>query len=354
MASGAARCQRCGAPLEITPETIVAVCSYCGYPNWTSQAYVYPIELVPSNPSKAREYFKHYLETDPDMRKLAKDVRLKSTELVYIPLYAAGVHAESRYYGVADVVLTRTRIVKRGKETEVETETMTTTVEVSGSLEKDYDLPIIARRNVERSYTEPLAQYYMDKRPQSIPISQVNWEDVKGTVLASEIPSNDALTIARDEACDRLYKEVSEKMSDEAREKAMAQHPGWMASKVIWREKRIPCKAANRYLSPILLVPSIIAIYTYKGGLYKAVFAGWDGEKVYSEEPLTPAQRALYLTGEVLASGILGGGGAALAALGGDYTGAGVILFLAGLAASYFLGRNLVKDVRVERGAGEE
>lgn len=30
------RCERCGAPLEVSPETIIAVCPYCGYPNHIS------------------------------------------------------------------------------------------------------------------------------------------------------------------------------------------------------------------------------------------------------------------------------------------------------------------------------
>jgi len=310
--------------------------------------------MVPAQARKGREYFKKYLETDPDMKDLAKSVKLKNVETVYIPMYAAGVHAETRYFGIADVTVTKMRIVKKGKETEVKTETRTVTVEVRGELARDYDLPIIARRNVEKSFTVPLVQYYMQARPASKPIAEVNWEDVKGTVLASEIPSSDAATIARDEACEKLYDEAEKKMADEARKKAMAEYPGWVPSMVVWREKRIPCRASNEYLSPILLIPAIIALYTYKGGLYKAVFAGWDGVKIYSEEPLTPGQRAVYLTGEVLSAGILGGGGAALAALGGDYTIGGVILVLLGLASSYFLGKSIVKDVRVEAGAGSK
>ncbi len=352
MQTGAARCQRCGAPLELTPETIVAVCSYCGYPNWTSQAYVYPIEIVPAQASRAREFFRRYLETDPDMRKLARGVRLNNLEVIYLPMYVAGVHAETRYFGTAKVILTRTKVVKRGKETHVETETATEVVTVRGELIKDYDLPIIARRNVEKSFTIPLVEYYMGNRPKSIKINEINWDDVKGEVLASEITASDASTIARDEACDKLYKEAEDKMNEEARRRAMAQRPGWIASQVIWSEKKIPCKSENRYLSPILLVPTIVAFYTYKNGLYKVAFAGWNGEKIYSEEPITPGQRALYIAGGILSSGLLGGGGAVLATLCGDYTGGGIILVIGGLIASAFFGRSLIKDVRVERGAG--
>ncbi len=349
MSAGAARCQRCGAPLELTPETIVAVCPYCGFPNWTAQAYVYPIELVPAVREKARTFFQNYLRTDPDMRGLASQVTLKSLETIYIPYYYADVEASTRYFGVAKVSLHRVRVERHNGKTTVRTETRVVDVDVRGTFSSLYTIPIVARRNVDKSFSEPLGRYYLESRPQTKPIAEVDWESVKGTVLASEIPSSDAEVMARDEACEKLYDDVTRKMEEEAKSKAMAMNPGWVVSGVSWTVKKIPCRAVNKTLSPLLLLPAVVAVYSYRGGLFKAVFAGWDGARLYAEEPLTAAQRGLYFAGQVLAGGLLGGGGAALAAAGGDYAVAGALMVIGGMIGSYLLGRSVIKDVRVER-----
>ena len=349
MAAGAARCQRCGAPLELTPETIVAVCEYCGFPNWTGQAYVYPIEIVPARSREAYQIFQRYLDQDPDMRGLRDKVNLKAVDTIYIPLYVAQVHAMARYFGVAIVTMTRTRIVKTSRGTEVRTETRQVQVTVRGTNEGDYEIPLVARRVVDKTMVDPLISYYMKTRPSSTPIAQVDWEEVKGSVLASEVPPQDAQVWARDEACDRLQEDTEKKMADEARKRAMAMSPGWVPTTVSWASKRIPCLAENKWLSPITLVPMIVAYYSYAKSLYKAAFAGWDGAKVYAEEPLTPGQRALYAGGMILSSGLLGGAGAAVLAGAGD-AGIGAFMLLAALAGSYYLGKKVVADVRVEKG----
>ena len=339
------RCQRCGAPLEVTPETIVAVCNYCGFPNWTSQAYVYPIELVPGRSREARRLFQKWLESDPDLRGL-KGVRIKSVDLVYVPLYVSDVNAASRFWGVAEVTVTKTRVVKRGKETTVETQTRIITVQVEGSLTRDYRIPIVARRSYERETVDPLVTYYMKTLPPGKPIQEVDWESVKGQVLASEIPPGDAERYARDEACDKLSEEVDKKMDEMARQRAMAMAPGWIPSLVTWVDKKKPCKSRVSRLSPIELVPMIIGTYAFRGSMYKAILAGWDGRKVYSEEPLTVTERLVYYSGSVLSSGLLGGAGAAAIVL--DHVAAGLVLLGVGVAGAYLLAKKAVSDVRIE------
>ncbi|MDK2383629.1 MAG: hypothetical protein QI199_02315, partial [Candidatus Korarchaeota archaeon] len=49
MSEPAYRCERCSAPLEVSPETIVAICPYCGYPNHISGTLsVKDVWIVPS------------------------------------------------------------------------------------------------------------------------------------------------------------------------------------------------------------------------------------------------------------------------------------------------------------------
>ena len=354
--AAAFRCQRCGAPLEVTPDTIVAVCPYCGYPNWTAQAYIYPMVLVPAQARRAPEFFKRYVESDPDMRKLASQVKLRRYEIVYVPFYFADVETSGDYFGVADVVMTRVVVRRRGKETYVETQTRVVRVTVTGSYRHEHTIDIAAKRGVDSTILDALAEYYLDSRPPATPIAQVNWEDVKGTVLAAEIPADEAGTIARDEACDTSQRIVEEEMGDKARKEAVRRAPGWTPTKVTWLARRIPCRATLKSLSPITLVPYIEYTYTYRGARYRLALAGWDGGKLVAEEPITTGERIASAAGAVAAAGFLGGGGiAALLASNSALAAAlGLLAFIAGAFANYKLASYAVSEARVEKGVEEE
>ncbi|MCE4625337.1 MAG: hypothetical protein F7C35_05680 [Desulfurococcales archaeon] len=352
------RCQRCGAPLDVTPETIVAVCKYCGFPNWTAQAYVYPIVIVPAKSREAARFFEKYIHEDPDMKGLADKVTLKRIETVYVPVYFATVAVESRYYGKANVTLTKVEVYTDSKgRVHTRTKTRVVRVDVRGTYNGVEDIDIIARRSVDETELRPLLVHYRKTvfagGKEGVPISQVNWEEVKGEVLAAEVAPQAAQTYARDQACDITYGKVKEIMENKAKEKAAAMNPGWIPTMVSWDVLRIPCKAENRWLSPITLVPYIEAIYSYEGKLYRTVFAGWDGRRVYGEEPMLALQRAVYFGGALFSSGVLGGGGlAALAASAGHSTIAAIVglgAFALGMIGSYYLSKESLKDVRVEK-----
>ena len=345
------RCQNCGAPLDITPESIVVVCKYCGYPNWTMQAYTYPIVVVPAESGRARRFFEEYLRRDEDMSRIRDRVELRRLETVYVPVYYASVHAEVNYRGRARVLMTKVEV----RDKEVRTRTRTVEVVVSGTYRRDLDLVFAARRSIDEAAIGPLLEYYKKTRTglKHIPIGQVDWSRIKGDVLGAEISPQDAQVYARDEACDTLQAEVEKRMNDEARKAAMVRSPGWVPTTVDWVYKRIPCKSENRALSPITLIPYISAIYAYENKLYRTVFAGWDGRRVYGEEPVLASERILYTAGALVSSSLLGGGGAALAAASMGSTGRmllGLLLFLAGAAGSYLFSKEALKDVRVEKG----
>jgi len=46
----AIRCGNCGAPLRMSPETIVAICSYCGSPNWVRETARRELPVARSRP----------------------------------------------------------------------------------------------------------------------------------------------------------------------------------------------------------------------------------------------------------------------------------------------------------------
>ncbi len=352
------RCPRCGAPLEITPESILVVCKQCGYPVWTQQAYMHPIVVVPAHVESSSKFFRLWIERDDDIRPIRDKVRLKSFEVVYVPIYFTRVHAESRYYARTTVTLTRVKVYTDSRgNVRTKTETRTVNISVSGFHEKDYEIDIVARRSVDVRLVKPLIDYYKESKGKEgikeVPIAEVEWSKIRGEVLASEITPQDAMSYARDQACDTLYKEVEKKIKDQARNKAAAEYPGWVPSIVTVNYSKIPCNAENKFLSPITLLPLVINVYSYEGKIYKVAFAGWDGRKILSEEPIKPTSRIAMYLGSLFSAGLLGGGGVAAAYIASQGGGAGTlalgaISFLLGLGGSYFLAKESLKDVRIE------
>jgi len=98
------RCRNCGAPLDVSPETIVAICSYCGYANWIREDLKEDILIVESLKDneilgKARDR----IETDKDLRSIAKYISVLRPYLVCIPFYFVDVKAEADYSGTVNV-----------------------------------------------------------------------------------------------------------------------------------------------------------------------------------------------------------------------------------------------------------
>jgi len=339
VAPGAARCRRCGSPLRITPETIIAVCSQCGFPNWTSQAFIHPVEIVPARTGKIVESFRERVRSDPFLARLEEKIAVKSVETLYIPVYVTRVEASTQYEGIATVTLVR----GRGGVEEAETfrpdaqsrkGARYVTVRVKGRVAREYVLPLPAVRVTETRIVEPLISSFMERNPSSKPLTSVDWEEVKGQVLPVEVTPQDAMVWARDEACERLQSEVESLMQKEAEQKAVAVSPGWRPDLVVWSRKRAPCRAEDRGLSPIILVPLVTVYYNHDDSVYKALFAGWDGSIIAWNRPFKPYTGRVPLAGAVLISGLLGGAGAALTVAGDPLAGALLLLTGAGGASA--------------------
>ncbi|MCE4628093.1 MAG: hypothetical protein F7C34_02960 [Desulfurococcales archaeon] len=350
------RCQYCGQPLDVTPETIVAVCKYCGRPNWLVGALGYPIVLVPGRSRGLDRIFYRYIESDPDMRRLREKVHLRSISLVYVPLYTIHAIASGSAWGEAEVHLTKLEVRTVNGKTETRIKHRTVSVTVSEEYSLSHDIDLVARRSYETRIVDPLVRYYRKKgRPyESLgrPLESVNWEEVKGDVLAAEIHPDEAKSYARDEACDRSYEIVKKALESKAKDRAVdLSPPGYVPVSVDWMVLRIPCKAEVTDMSPLVLLPMVEAVYTYEGKVYRTVFAGWDGSRVYGEEPMLAQQRLAMFGGGAVLSGLLSGGGLVtllMSGLSGLERAIGALGVLAGMAASYYLARISLRDVRVE------
>ena len=342
------RCPRCGAPLPVTPETVVAVCPACGYPVWFDERARGEVLVAPAERASLTAMLRSVEERMPRLRRLRPSSRLVAAELYYAPFYEAGVRVSASYQARTRVTLEkeecRTETVydpetgEAGEEEECETEHETVEVEVGGSFKDERSLLLVARRAVYDPVLAALPAHVAAKRPGFKRLGEVDWGSIRGEVLASEITSWDALAEARDLACEEAREQAERRIREEAASRAEASlGGGWTAEtvEVLW--KRIPCRAENRGLSPLELIPYARYAYRYKGGVYNVYLAAWSGEPIQVESPVTGGQRASRIMLGALASSVLGGvgGGLALSGMGQEALLAGAALTALGAVASY-------------------
>lgn len=89
------KCKNCGAPLEPTPEDIILVCPYCGFPNAYDELFekgnVYFVDSVPKK--EILRLFWERMRKDKDFVGLRGKIQVVKMEGAYIPLWFAKVRA---------------------------------------------------------------------------------------------------------------------------------------------------------------------------------------------------------------------------------------------------------------------
>ncbi|WP_240912085.1 MULTISPECIES: hypothetical protein [unclassified Thermococcus] len=107
------KCEHCGAPLETTPEDIIVVCPYCGYPNAYDEVFsednVFFVESLPKK--EILRLFWERVENDKDFLGLRGKIKIAKVEGVYVPLWFGKVEEE----GTSASWTTKERATKRGK-----------------------------------------------------------------------------------------------------------------------------------------------------------------------------------------------------------------------------------------------
>lgn len=310
------RCERCGAPLEVTPESIVVVCEYCGKPNWITEIKE-EIYIVPSlSRNVIEKVFRQRVAEDFDLKRIKDKISIVEVSGVYVPFYFVTVKVEARYEGFKK----RMERVGIGKHARI----VTRRERVSGTLRSTIKIPILARRSAEDFSIFELAEHFRHSKPELIKIEEIDWDEIKLPVLNAEITSEEAKDLARDEAGDRMREKAKLKV-DELTE--------------------FQCRTKIVDVSPLILVPYWYLVYNYGRAQYRAAYAGWSCHLLAIQEPVMVYHRALYFIG-VLASCVIAAVG--FAYLRDVRVALGALLLASGL--SYTLGRKTVSDVRVERG----
>lgn len=138
------KCPHCGAPIAFEPGEILATCKYCGFTIVieTGQTFTYQHSLLLNRydqtqvEESARSWMREGFLKPSD---LARKAKITEKQLVYLPFWVVSVEAKSNYKGVF--------------------ERITPAVMKEGTIEKDYEWLVLARKASEfptRDYDVPL------------------------------------------------------------------------------------------------------------------------------------------------------------------------------------------------------
>ncbi|CAD5244165.1 hypothetical protein [Thermococcus camini] len=321
------KCERCGAPLEVSPETIVAICPYCGFPNHLSgNLKTDNIFIVPTLDKNAiAKAFWDRVERDFDLKRMKEKLEIVEVEGHYAPYWVGTVHVE----GIVEYTVREEEC-----HTDSKGNTHCHTVERHYRDRINENLPLIgsARRQVKSLGVDDMINHYSRSRPEGkklLELEEEEWGKVKLEILNTEMDETQAKTIMREDAIDVIRDHYSAKAD---------------------RIDRFDITADEPENVHLVLLPMWTVYYRFENSIFYTVFAGWDGKDVMSTEPMPVWRRAQYLAGTVFGI-LIGAAGAAY----GGINGAPVVSILAillGAGASGYFGRLVLEGQRIERSGG--
>ncbi|MGC9119105.1 MAG: hypothetical protein ACP5I3_08985 [Thermoproteus sp.] len=331
------RCSYCGAPLDVTPDSVVVVCSYCGRANFVAgdvpkEELGDPVAVPAIKSDEAAKAAVEAARRSLELRFRFKKLTFGDPDLYYVPYFFVSTRLRANYRARVEVVYTRTVYVG-GR---IQTEVVTRTVNVSGRVEYGGTIPVMARRSAGGIAAERLAQKYMESMPKAVPLEEIplNYRTSKA-FLAAEFGKSRAVAVALREAVDRLLDEVDR---DAKRRAADAVgHPG-ASAKVL--DKTVDYEVERAEASSVTYIPVWVVPYIYDGSLYAFALAGWDGKPLAAARPVFLEQKLGYAAAATIAAGLIGGFGGATF-LHSWAVGAGIVA--AGGVLGYLAARNVVK-----------
>jgi hypothetical protein len=236
------KCSHCGAPISFQPGELLATCKYCGYTVVieTGQTFTFEHSLLLNAfdqvqvETRVRSWMREGFMKPSD---LARKAKLTGRELTYLPFWVVSVEARSSYRGIF--------------------ERITPAVMKEGSIEKDYDWLVLARKATEfptREYQVPLeGKILFDFRR----------IEAFAKVLNSEID--------KDEAEEQAKAEI------EGNHKFLAQQD---VDKIIEMKTEIKIEETVYLHAPIWFIK-----YEYKGKDYQLIVDGATGVAIKGDIP---------------------------------------------------------------------
>ncbi|MGC9130021.1 MAG: zinc ribbon domain-containing protein [Pyrobaculum sp.] len=330
-------CSYCGAPLDLTPESVVVVCRYCGTPNFVAGN---PSKILAVPTLSSSEVLRRAVERtkrDFNLGRRMSEINFASPDLIYLPFYFVDVRLRASYEATVVLTYTRTVYVRGQATTRVETKR----VRVSGVVTYSDLVAVLARRAAWGLSVDKLTSHFFKTAPEPRQLAEVATStSVSGAFLAAELTPERAKAKAVRAVVPRLLARVDEDAARVAREET-----GLLMASATVEDRTVDYTAERLEVSPLTYLPMWVVPYLYKGSYYNYYVAGWDGAVVVAEEPSFVENKAISLLGVAAAGGVLGGL-SSLALLGSFVEGA--MAALLGTVATYILAGGLLKSRRVE------
>ena len=321
------KCERCGAPLEVSPETIVAVCPYCGFPNHISGSLktenIYIVPTLDKN-AIARAFWER-VERDFDLKRMKDMIEVVDIEGHYAPYWMGEVHVE----GIVEYTVREEEC-----HTDSKGNTHCHTVERHYRDHVDENMSLIgsARRQVKSFGVDDIIKHYSRSRPEGkklLELDEGQWGRIKLEILNTEMDERQAKMVMREDAIDVLRHRYSAKADRIDRFDVTADEPQNVA---------------------LVLLPMWTVYYKVENSIFHTVFAGWDGKDVASTEPMPVWRRAQYLTGTIFGM-IIGAAGAAYGGVNGSLV-ISLLAMILGAGMSGYFGNLVLEGQRTERTGG--
>ena len=317
------KCSKCGAPLEVSPETLVAVCSYCGAVNWIRETKFR--ELLYVDAIGYDEVLKVFQKRFQEKRGFWRKTRLFDAQCYFIPFIFTDVKVSSNYYGIYeatfDVYRKETKQVYDEEEDRwIEEEewvydhSFKRNIEVKGSFEKTFNVNILARRSSEVRGVGKVAEHYRATTIKPVKFNSQVVNKSRTTILTAELSIEEAEKEALDKAREKMRSIIDKLMYSKASREAesIATRETWSdrevkVSKIKPIHRRITTNIGDVKVTPIILLPYWLLTYEYEGSVYKIILSGWDAKPLIVEEPVTMVARTIYSTLSGIVAGISGG-----------------------------------------------
>ncbi len=311
-------CPNCGAPIEITPDTLVIVCKYCGYTEFRDPGYeVYVLKAL--DKAEIERRFWERMKKDPDMAPHVGDIQIVDTTFIYTPFYLADYDAEWYYIGEK----TKTEVHGSGKNARV----VTKVIKVRGSGSESGRIAIPGRRYVEELGMKELgdAIEQVDEKT-LIPAKEYNWEKYIEAVLGFDYEPREIPQMVKDIVAEEIKRRIY-------KEKNLTKMLAFLC--------RVKTKSVRAILAPIYVIT-----YKLKGGIYGIAFSGFDGRQLVAMEPVFTKHMIEYTAGAAALASL----GAAAAALAAAVQEVHILIVpILSLLGGFYLMHKAVGGVRFER-----
>jgi len=272
------KCPNCGAPIEVTPDSLVIKCRYCGYIEYRDPGY--DVFVFPSiSREEITRRFWDRMRTDSDMSKYVSSISIDSITNMFVPFYV--VDYDAQYFFIGEREETRTRTVNVGGRVVTQTEVRTVKVRDSGSV-RGVDA-ILGRRHIEELGIKELStQVKQLDVSAAVHASKYEWGKEVYAVMGFDIEPKEVSAIARDVIAEKLK---------------------------TWVKRKYRLDRLNVYLCRVniknfkaVLVPIYIVTYKFRNAIYSIAFSGVDGRQLVAIEPVLTKHLVMYLGGAAAAT----------------------------------------------------